>query len=321
MKICTVVVTYNRYNLLTECLDALLAQTYKTDILVVDNASTDGTHIKIKEDGYLSHGNLIYHRLESNLGGSGGFHFGVKYALENKYDFVWLMDDDAEPELDSLELLMNYADNTKYSAFAPSLYVGDKNDNILNITGGHRGVFDYNKPLPGFQKPIAKTEYEKELCEIDMASFVGILIAISSIEKIWLPRDDFFIHHDDVEYSLRLSKVGKILMVNKSKIYHKEKRQEEKYLKRFWIFEKNRIRFEVLWLKYFGMRNGIYLALKYGQDRFVIPKILWSYILLVKDILIYDDNKIKRILFATNSILDGLRGHFDNTKAKKILGK
>ena len=321
MKICTVVVTYNRYNLLKECLDALLNQTYKTDILLVDNASTDGTDNKIKEDGYLEHGNLIYRRLESNLGGAGGFHFGVKYALENNYDFVWLMDDDAEPELDCLELLMNHTDKSRYSAFAPSLYVGDKTNSVLNITGGHRGVFDYTRPLPSFQKPIDKTEYEKEFCEIDMASFVGILIPISSVEKIGLPRDDFFIHHDDVEYSLRLSKIGKILMVTKSKIYHKEKRQEEKYLKRFWIFEKNRIKFEVLWLKYFGMRNSIYLALQYGQDKFIIPKVLWSYLVLVKDILIYDDNKIKRILFATNSIFDGLLGHFDNTKAKKILGK
>ncbi|MEW6552524.1 MAG: glycosyltransferase family 2 protein [Campylobacterota bacterium] len=321
MKICTVVVTYNRYNLLKECLDALLNQTYKTDILLVDNASTDGTDNKIKEDGYLKHSNLIYRRLESNLGGAGGFHFGVKYALENNYDFVWLMDDDAEPELDCLELLMTYTDKAEYSAFAPSLYVGDKTNGVLNITGGHRGVFDYTKPLPSFQKPIDKTEYEKELCKIDMASFVGILIPISSVEKIGLPRDDFFIHHDDVEYSLRLSKIGKILMVTKSKIYHKEKRQEEKYLKRFWIFEKNRIKFEVLWLKYFGMRNSIYLALQYGQDKLIIPKVLWSHLLLIKDILIYDDNKIKRILFATNSIFDGLRGHFDNTKAKKILGK
>ena len=60
MKICTVIVTYNRYELLKECLDSLLNQTYKTDILVVNNASTDGTDIKIKEDGYLENKNLIY---------------------------------------------------------------------------------------------------------------------------------------------------------------------------------------------------------------------------------------------------------------------
>ena len=63
MKICTVVVTYNRYELLKECLDSLLNQTYKTYILVVNNASTDDTDSKIKEDGYLNNENLIYKKL------------------------------------------------------------------------------------------------------------------------------------------------------------------------------------------------------------------------------------------------------------------
>ena len=71
----------------------LLNQIYKTDILVVNNASTDGTDIKIKEDGYLENENLIYKKLPKNLGGAGGFTYGVKFALENNYDYVWLMDD------------------------------------------------------------------------------------------------------------------------------------------------------------------------------------------------------------------------------------
>ncbi len=106
VKICTVIVTYNRYELLKECLDSLLNQTYKTDILIVNNASTDGTDIKIKTDGYLKNENIIYKELDKNLGGAGGFSFGVKFALDNNYDYVWLMDDDAEPELNTLEGLI-----------------------------------------------------------------------------------------------------------------------------------------------------------------------------------------------------------------------
>ncbi len=67
MKICTVIVTYNRYELLKECLDSLLNQTYKTDILIVNNASTDGTDIKIKTDGYLKNENIIYKELDKNI--------------------------------------------------------------------------------------------------------------------------------------------------------------------------------------------------------------------------------------------------------------
>lgn len=318
MKICTVVVTFNRYELLKECLDSLLNQTAENTILLVDNASTDGTDKKIIEDGYLEHTNIIYKRLDKNSGGAGGFYFGVKYALENAYDFVWLMDDDAEPELNALEILLQNIDDNKYSAYAPKTMIGTKDNHTLS-TFGHRGIFDYENCLPAFQKAIDLKEYEKDCCEIEMASFVGILIPISSIKKIGLPEERFFIHHDDSEYSLRLVTLGKILMVNKSVIYHKEKRQEEKIERQFLWFRKNRIKYEKLWLKYFGLRNSIFIAFKYGKGIKVYFLAFKLYFALIKDILLYDDKKWTRLVFATNSFFDGVRGHFDNEKPTKIL--
>lgn len=320
MKICTVVVTYNRYKLLKECLDSLLYQTYKTDILVVNNASTDDTDSKIKEDGYLENENIIYKQLPKNLGGAGGFHFGVEYAQENSYDYVWLMDDDAEPELNTLEGLVKNIDDSKYSAYAPKLFIGTKENSVLSLSGyGHRAMFDYYNCIPSFQKPVNKEIYDSEFAQIDLASFVGILIPLTSIKKIGLPEERFFIHHDDVEYSLRLSTLGKILMVNSVNIYHKEQRQEEKVQKQFLWFKKNRIRFDKLWLKYFGLRNSIFIALKYGKGYkryFLIAKL---YLELIKDIILYDDKKYTRLVFATGSVFDGLKGTFDNEKPTKIL--
>ncbi|MFX4284479.1 glycosyltransferase family 2 protein [Aliarcobacter butzleri] len=317
MKICTVVVTFNRYQLLKECLDSLLNQTFKTDILVVDNASTDNTEVNILTDGYLKNKKIIYKRLGKNLGGAGGFAYGVKFALENNYDYVWLMDDDAEPELNVLEELLKNID-TKYSAYAPKVMIGTKEKHTLS-TFGHRGNFDYINCLPAFQKALKINEYKKEKSEIEMASFVGILIPLSSVKKIGLPEDRFFIHHDDTEYSLRLITIGKILMVNSVNIYHKEQRQEEKIQRQFLYSKKNRIKFEKLWLKYFGLRNSIFIALKYGKGFKRYLLILKLYIDLIKDIILYDDKKYIRLKFATNSFYDGIKGIFDNEKPTKIL--
>ena len=320
MKICTVVVTFNRYELLKECLDSLLNQSIENTILLVDNASTDGTDKKIIEDGYLENENLIYKKLPKNLGGAGGFTYGVKFALENNYDYVWLMDDDAEPELNTLEGLIKSIDDSKYSAYAPKLFIGTKEDNILSLSGyGHRAMFDYYNCIPSFQKPLSKELYDNEFVQIDLASFVGILIPISSVKNIGLPEERFFIHHDDVEYSLRLSTIGKILMVNSVNIYHKEKRQDEKIQKNFLWFKKNRIRFDKLWLKYFGLRNSIFLALKYGKGYKRYFLIANLYFELIKDIILYDDKKYIRLVFATSSVFDGIRGIFDNSKPTKIL--
>jgi len=320
MKICTVVVTYNRYELLKECLNSLLKQTYKTDILVVNNASTDNTDTRLKDDKYLENENIIYKKMYKNIGGAGGFYYGVKFALENTYDYVWLMDDDAEVELNTLEELVKNVDDSKYSAYAPKLLIGTKENSDLSLSGyGHRAMFDYYNCVPSFQKPVPKEFYNSKLALIDLASFVGILIPISSVKKVGLPKKEFFIHHDDVEYSLRLSKVGKILMVNSVNIYHKEQRQEEKIEKKFLCFKKNRIKFDKLWLKYFGLRNSIFIALKYGKGFKRYYLIFKLYVELIKDIILYDDNKYTRLVFATSSVFDGLKGVFDNEKPTKIL--
>ncbi len=319
MKICTVVVTYNRYSLLKECLDSLLNQTYPTDIFVIDNASTDGTKSNLMQDNYTSHPNIFYKNLDNNLGGAGGFYYGIKEAMGLNYDFIWLMDDDAEPKLDALEVLVtNIHTHPSYAAYAPQVRIGSKEVNTLSMFG-HRGMFDYQHTLPSFQQKLPQNAFETPTYEIDMASFVGILIPFSSIEIIGLPKKEFFIHHDDTEYSLRLADIGKILLVNESLIYHKEQRQEEKILKQFLWKSKNRIRYDKLWLKFFGLRNSVWLAKKHSKSPWVYLEIWLLFFTLVKDILLYDDHKWLRLKFATHSVLDGLRGHFDNTKAKRLL--
>uniref|UniRef100_UPI0006234592 glycosyltransferase n=1 Tax=Lactobacillus sp. N54.MGS-719 TaxID=1637512 RepID=UPI0006234592 len=81
-KVVAVVVTYNRKKLLQKNIKALLAQTYKKslDILVIDNASTDHTKESIQQ--YIDNGDIIYINTGKNLGGAGGFNFGMRRAAE-----------------------------------------------------------------------------------------------------------------------------------------------------------------------------------------------------------------------------------------------
>ena len=115
--VCAVVVTYNRKDLLVECLESLLQQTRPLDgIYIIDNASNDGTPGYLKEKGFIQElppkeSNepwerkfiltyklpIYYVRMHENTGGAGGFYEGVKRAYEKGYDWLWLMDDDADP--------------------------------------------------------------------------------------------------------------------------------------------------------------------------------------------------------------------------------
>ncbi|WP_295266446.1 glycosyltransferase, partial [Veillonella sp.] len=88
-----IVVTYNRLELLKECIQALQSQSLALDILVVDNNSNDGTRGYIEKLA-LTNKNIIYKNTGENLGGAGGFNFGLKIAAKMDYEYVWIMDDD-----------------------------------------------------------------------------------------------------------------------------------------------------------------------------------------------------------------------------------
>lgn len=133
VTVCAVVVTYNRKELLIECLDALENQSRPLDaIYILDNASNDKTTFLLEENGYINenppetlqipwekssikNGVLIHYvRMHRNTGGAGGFHEGVKRAYEKGYDWIWLMDDDAEPKKNALLELSKFFKKKKF---------------------------------------------------------------------------------------------------------------------------------------------------------------------------------------------------------------
>src|SRR5690242_3499247 len=86
------VVTWNRRELLVEALQAVVGQTRPPDrVIVVDNASTDGTSDRVRAE--FADVELL--RTSRNLGGAGGFALGMRHALETRScDALWLLDDD-----------------------------------------------------------------------------------------------------------------------------------------------------------------------------------------------------------------------------------
>ena len=92
MKITAVVVTYNRLEKLKKVIESVRSQTASLlQILVVNNGSTDGSR------EWLESQNDIYLINQGNLGGAGGFNTGMKQAVLNGTDYVWIMDDDVYP--------------------------------------------------------------------------------------------------------------------------------------------------------------------------------------------------------------------------------
>lgn len=222
MNTIAVVVTYNRKELLCECLDAILAQTRPVQkIVVMDNASTDGTRELLLERGFLSNSLVEYHSLEKNIGGSGGFNEGMKIAAVQKSDWVWIMDDDTIPHKDAHEGAMRAAERV-------CLDEADRPVSFLaSCVYGPNGEF-LNTPKPDVDGSVEKDvrgwyKYlDKGMLRIARATFVSIFVSKRAIQKCGYPLYDYFIWGDDMEYTMRLSRYcGPAYMVGASKVMHK----------------------------------------------------------------------------------------------------
>ena len=254
-KVVVVVVSYNRKELLKECLAALAVQTYENmQILLIDNNSTDGTGEYIRESGYLEQENFVFRKLDENIGGAGGFHEGVRQAMQMKADWIWVMDDDTIPETDALAELMKAVEviGTEDIAFLSSNVYGMSREpmnvpRMKMFQKGLNGYADWNCML------------EHSLVKVNTATFCSMLFSRKAVKKVGLPIRSYFIWGDDTEYSLRLSKyVGQAWLVGKSKVLHK--RANEKALSIIKEDNPNRIK-----IYYYYIRNYlINLKLYYG---------------------------------------------------------
>lgn len=207
-----VIVTYNRLAMLKQCLEAVLNQTYKSlDVVVVDNASTDGTGDYING---LKNKRIIYINTGKNVGGAGGFHRGIKEAYIKGAKWVWIMDDDVIPNPNALEELMNALKVVKphKTSFLASCVYSPKGE-AMNTPGVDL------RSKNGY--PFWYEYLDRGLVKLNAATFVSILVNAAAIEKCGLPCSDFFIWGDDTEYTKRIYRnFGLAYMVGKSKVIH-----------------------------------------------------------------------------------------------------
>jgi GT2 family glycosyltransferase len=212
--VCALVLTRNRRELLLECLAALQRQTAPVDrVVVVDNASTDGTEEAVRA---LDLGErLVYRRLERNVGGAGGYSVGVETARELDVDWIWIMDDDAEPRDDTLERLLAApaAADPGTAGLASAVVVPEGEVDTL-----HRGL------TGRFLRALPPEEYRPgNHVDLGFSSFVGLLVAARVARAEDPPRADFFIWADDVEYTIRMRRHGRVVLVPESEIVHKNR--------------------------------------------------------------------------------------------------
>lgn len=221
-RLAAIVVTYNRKDHLVRTVSRLLDEGVD-HVLVVDNASTDGTRawLERQDDARLK---IVWN--DRNEGGAGGFEIGLRtaYALFDSDWFV-LVDDDARPYqgvIDRFRSLTRQQEEIcvqnpaapRWAAIAGGVYF--PNGTICETNRPSKNPFwdarRFIRTLFGAGRAgfhVSDADYTAtEPAQIDVASFVGLFLSRDAIRIAGYPDGKLFIYGDDVLYSIALRTAG-----------------------------------------------------------------------------------------------------------------
>jgi GT2 family glycosyltransferase len=277
MRILAVIVTHNRKELLSRCLEYLKMQELAPDtILVINNDSSDGTLEMLVE------GN-IEHITQANSGSAGGWHAGISYAADNQYDACWLMDDDGFPDSKALQVLAKAL--SEDTACASSV--------VLKENAREAFVFPFPELNKGGFPAILKvrrrffnlTEIQSSLVSNTYPFahlFNGALLNMKIVSRVGNINRDYFLMGDEVDFFYRLKTAGKVVTHFHAKHFHPDVSMRPYSPEKIYYLVKNTIIINYLYLDFSLFRSVaviplvLYRACKRNGLRYLFTIVLGS---------------------------------------------
>lgn len=212
-KVSVIILNYRVADLTVKCIQSLQKSTYKNiEIIVVDNNSEDDLEGRLKDFQ-----DILFIPSKENLGYSGGNNIGIKKALVNGADYIFILNSDATVESGTIASLVEAAEKGVGDLLGPKIlfpesrviwYAGGIFDKD-NVLGKHRGVDDVDEG----QYDIAE--------ETDYITGAALFVKNGVFEKVGLFDEKYFLYYEDSDFCFRARQAGyKVMYIPQALVYH-----------------------------------------------------------------------------------------------------
>ena len=281
-KVFIIILNWNGMRDTLECLESVFKLDYENfEVAVVDNGSIDDSVTIVKRD--YPKVELIGN--EENLGFAAGNNVGIRYAMSQGAEYIWLLNNDTIVNSDALSNMIEETERDPeigiagskiyyYGSLRKIWFTGAKIDWLKGVSN-HIGMGEID---------VGQYDYIKD---VDRVTGCSMLVKKDVCNKVGLLDEKFFLYVEEVDWCVRARKAGfKCIFVPSSVVYHKESSS----VARIGIWNKV--------FSYYNTRNFLYMIKK--TFSFPIREIILL-LLIIRKLKNEKVNCLKMFLSSVNS--------------------
>lgn len=218
VKVSIVIINWNGYRDTIECLNSLKIISYNNlSIIVVDNGSTDKSVLEIKK--FHPEVNVI--KLNSNTGFTGGANAGIRAALSNQADYIFVLNNDTLIDDEMLIHRMVKYSEKHLDAGIISPVVLNYPEGKIWFDGGHldrnTGIIKCDERGRDYEKPLTKSDKN-----VTFIYGCALFMRADLLRKVHGFYEPYFLTSEESELCIKATDLGyKLVLLEDIYLYHK----------------------------------------------------------------------------------------------------